>query len=393
MVAHRGGRGGPRGRGMRGGMFRGRGRGGFNRGRGGFNGQPRNSVFIPFAPFDLEHCATHFPKVSNTESTDEAKLGELILERNKDLMPTQGATGALEELFGEIKQAIETIMAAVEKPAEGEEETGFDEIRKVGAFSNETVIEGVREFELLIQMKTPPKPDDLSQLAKQLQEKLPKHTVATDMECGEIKIANSAGNRAACFVTCVGARIKTATEDNLAKKILYKNFDMGKRSRWFEEHCSDPNIKVLARLLADLRVRFKGFSGLTQWAVELLSHYCITKFDENGTLTSLTIQHAFRRCLMLLSSGFFLPGSAGIRDPTERDGRSVHQNFSKNDQDMICATSQTLLRVLMQGAPKKVLGLESANVCEEMQVIDGIVVQPSLGCYVDEEDHPVKMET
>lgn len=90
--------------------------------------------------------------------------------------------------------------------------------------------------------------------------------------------------------------------------------------------------------------RFKGFAGLTQWAVELLSHYCITKFDENGVLTSLTIQQAFRRCLMLLSSGFFLPGSAGIRDPTERDGRSVHQNFSKNDQDMICATAQTLLR-------------------------------------------------
>ena len=48
----------------------------------------------------------------------------------------------------------------------------------------------------------------------------------------------------------------------------------------------------------------------------------------------------------------------------------------------------------MQGAPKKVLGLEQANVCEEMQVIDGIVVQPSLGCYVDEDETvPVKMET
>jgi hypothetical protein len=46
----------------------------------------------------------------------------------------------------------------------------------------------------------------------------------------------------------------------------------------------------------------------------------------------------------------------------------------------------------MQGAPKKVLGLEQVNVCDEMQVIDGIVVQPSLGCYVEEEE-TVKMES
>ena len=152
---------------------------------------------------------------------------------------------------------------------------------------------------------------------------------------------------------------------------------------------------------------------MSQWAVELLSHYSITKYDEHGNLSALTIQHAFRRCLMLLSSGFFLPGSAGIRDPTERDGRSVHQNFSKNDQDMICATAQTLIRcveshfwklvllvlfklnfrVLMQGAPKKVLGLEVSDVTDEMQVIDGIVVQPSLGCCVEEEEQSIKMES
>ena len=55
---------------------------------------------------------------------------------------------------------------------------------------------------------------------------------------------------------------------------------------------------------------------------------------------------------MILSSGFFLPGSSGIRDPIERDGRSVHQNFNKADMDAICATMQTLLRVTMQGEKK-----------------------------------------
>ena len=78
-------------------------------------------------------------------------------------------------------------MAAVEKPAEGEEETGMEEMRKVGAFSNETAIDGVKEIEILIQMKTPPKPSDLTALSEQLQQKLPGHNFTTDLESGEIK--------------------------------------------------------------------------------------------------------------------------------------------------------------------------------------------------------------
>ena len=47
----------------------------------------------------------------------------------------------------------------------------------------------------------------------------------------------------------------------------------------------------------------------------------------------------------------------------------------------------------MQGAPQKVIGLEAGNICEEMQIIDGIVIQPSLSCHVEDEAEPdVKME-
>lgn len=165
--------------------------------------------------------------------------------------------------------------------------------------------------------------------------------------------------RLCCFVTCIGVKIKGVTEEHIVKKVLYKNFDMGKRSRWFDEYGQEPNVKVLARIIADLRVRYqvgnltyetnnhlfcKGFKGMSQWALELLAHYCVTKYDEQGNISAMSIAAAFKRCLMILSSGFFLPGSAGIRDPIERDGRSVHQNFSKTDQDQICATAQTLLR-------------------------------------------------
>ena len=55
--------------------------------------------------------------------------------------------------------------------------------------------------------------------------------------------------------------------------------------------------------------------------------------------------------------------------------------------------ANVIFRVLMQGAPQKVIGLEPGNICEEMQIIDGIVIQPSLSCHVEDEAEPdVKME-
>lgn len=187
-------------------------------------------------------------------------------------------------------------------------------------------------------------------------------------------IANSQA-RVCVFIATLPQNIrKLEAEIHLDAKAIQSHLAAIRHSRWFEENAHHSSIKVMIRLLRDVTIRFEGFAGLSEWMVDLLAHMVIMK---NPNRQALPINVAFRRVFQLLAAGLFLPGSAGITDPCEDGHIRVHTALTLEQQDMVCMTAQTLLRVLSHEGWNHILGLEgNSAIIKEMSVWNGVVVSP-----------------
>ncbi|XP_024942565.1 interleukin enhancer-binding factor 2 homolog isoform X2 [Cephus cinctus] len=345
-------------RGGRGGMIRG-GRGGMGRGLGF-----QRKQFLPRHPFDYTLCEAAFPRVK--PAADEADFTSALLKKNSDMCPTPKEQTSILNLVTKLQTVLDNLILA---PGSFEA-CQLEEVRQVGSFKKGTMIKGHNIADIVVILKTLPTKTAVEALGTKVYTELKTANAKevfrlTQTERG-FDIANNEATVRVLITTLLQNLRKLEPDQHLDVKICQGHLAAIRHSRWFEENAHHSTIKVLIRLLRDLRSRFEGLEPLSPWMLDLLAHNAIMN---NPSRQALPINQAYKRVLQLLASGLFLPGSAGgnIR---------VHTAMTLEQQDLVCLTAQTLLRVLSHGGYRPLL--EGGNkLAVEMSVwAGGVVASP-----------------
>jgi interleukin enhancer-binding factor 2 len=363
-------------------------------GRGGpvrplFNSGPGTfRPFIPHMPFDLVQCENVFPRAK--PAPDDKIFTEALLKRSQELTPGTQEQAAVLNLVTKIQAVLDNLVVA---PALFEA-AQLEEARQVGSFKKGTMLSGHEVADIVVILKTLPTLEAVQALANKVMEDLrtgdPHEAFSALPNDSGFEISSSEATVKILIATIPPNLKKLDPQLHLDGKIMQGHLTAIRHIRWFEENAFHSGIKVLVRLLRDLRNRFDGLSSLSPWIIDLLAHFAVMN---NPSRQPLPINVAFRRCLQLLSAGLFLPGSAGITDPCEQGSVRIHTVLTLEQQDQICYTAQTLLRVLSHGGYKQILGFEEyPSITTDMTVWDGVVVTPSDKAY-EKKDDEEKEET
>lgn len=335
-------------------------------------------VFVPHLPFDFYVCEQQFQRVK--PAPDDNALTQALLKKNQDLTPTSTEQASILNLMTKIQAVLDNLTVAPKSL----DACQIEEVRQVGSFKKGTMMVGHNVADVVVILKTLPTGEAVQALANKVLEDVktadPSYTLTHVMTEGGFDLKAPDGATARILISTILQNLhKLDPELHLKQKLQQNHLTAIRHSRWFEENAHHSSIKVLIRILRDLRNRFEGFQPLTPWIIDLLAHYAIMVHPSRQPQP---INIAFRRVLQLLAAGLFLPGSAGIPDPCEGGTFRVHTVMSLEQQDLVCLTSQNLLRILSHGGYKSILGIGGPEkVDTETTVLEGVVITPLAQVY------------
>ncbi|KAK3697182.1 hypothetical protein QZH41_013557 [Actinostola sp. cb2023] len=231
---------------------------------------------VSHVPFDPVLAEPFFPKAKPQE--DDAPLTQALLKRNQELTPSLQEQTSVQNLMTKITNVLDNLIVAPDGA-----EFGVEEVRAVGSYKKGTMMLGHPVADLAVILKKLPAEADILSLAGRVQKALKEETGADESTTTGRTIIiilvsgfNISGPDSALVRVLITTLPKNLREADPAKHVDVKLLEGAlatiRHARWFEENAFHTSIRVLVRLLKNMRKRIAGLQGLTPWLIDLLAH-------------------------------------------------------------------------------------------------------------------------
>ncbi|MFH4982698.1 hypothetical protein AB6A40_009407, partial [Gnathostoma spinigerum] len=305
------------------------------------------------APFDLTLCEANFPRLKDF---DDSELSQALLKRHQDITPAPSEQMSVQSLVRKVKSALEKLML---KPAILPSAL-VEEYREVGSYRKDTMLAGHTTADIVVVLRSLPTVEAVSALGQKIIDELK----AGDKDVYACVPRNFgceiAGAKAVVrlLITTIPSNARFLEPDlHLKEELMISHMQALDHIGWFDANANTSTIKMLIRLVKDIRKRYEPFSALNMWMIDLIVHHAVTT---TASRQPLPLNLAFRRFFQLLAAGLLLPFSPALPDPCEST-RRIHQCLTFEQMDNLCNASQTLLRIICHGGYKHVIGVETCK--------------------------------
>lgn len=347
-------------------------------------GPQRQRFYVSHHSFDPILAENHFGKAG--EEVDDSEFSAALVKKTQELTPSTAEQSSVQNLVTKVETVLEGLILSPDGL-----DIPVDEVRIVGSYKKGTLLAGHPVADLVVILKELPTANNIETLSSKVQEKLKANTPTEDFPTqaneGGFNTTSGEGALVRVLVTTLPKNLfNVEAGKHVDVKLLEGALATIRHARWFEENASHTTVRVLVRLLKDLKKRFVGLAGLTPWLIDLLAFKSATL--PANTRDPLSITVAFRRSLQLLAAGVFLPGAVGVIDPCESGQVRAHSVLTLEEQDLLCSTAQTLLRTLAHGAFNEILcceGQPQVALDADITSWGGTIVTPGQPAYNKEE--------
>ncbi|KFD70481.1 hypothetical protein M514_00980 [Trichuris suis] len=337
------------------------------------NRSGKRNVFAKTNKYNF-HDVTRSNLKDRQDNSFDLMLTQDLLKRNFELVPERFSVGGLSYLVELVIRVIEGYML---DPEPKEDDLAIATVKSVGSFEKRTLIAGKSVADVAVVFRGLPSAEAVCSFGNRIASKIMEFDSFFDVSCQTADHGfNIVGHMATVRVivcTMPANYGKVTPEYHMDLKTLFSNSMAIGHTRWFQQFANHPAVRIIVRVVKDIKSRYKGFDSLNPWMIEVLVHYSVTSIPHSSTIVGL----AFMRFLMLLSSNALSPVSIGFFDPCNPTTR-IHGKLSLEEMNSIRQTAQFLLNLMAIGGHKLVLGLDkcSYDVTECGISLNGFSLEP-----------------